>query len=46
MLEGLEAQKESFPYFVCPFCGMTVAKAAPEKCPVCGAKGTMFKKIE
>ena len=46
MLEGLEAKKESYPYFVCPVCGMTVEKEAPEKCPVCGVKGSMFRKIE
>jgi rubrerythrin len=46
MLEGLEAKKESYPYFVCPVCGMTVEKEAPDTCPVCGAKGSMFKKIE
>ena len=32
--------------WVCPVCGMTVEKEAPEKCPVCGVKGSMFKKIE
>jgi rubrerythrin len=46
MLEGLEAKKESYPYFVCPVCGMTVEREAPGKCPVCGAKGSMFKKVE
>lgn len=46
MLEGLEAKKESYPYFVCPVCGMTVEREAPAKCPVCGVKGGMFKKIE
>jgi rubrerythrin len=46
MLDGLDAKKESYPYYVCPVCGMTVEKEAPEKCPVCGAKGSMFKKIE
>jgi len=25
---------------------MTVEREAPEKCPVCGVKGSMFKKIE
>ena len=45
MLEGLEAKQESYPYFVCPVCGMTVEKEAPDTCPVCGAKGSMFKKI-
>jgi rubrerythrin len=46
ILEGLETKKDSYPYYVCPVCGMTVAKEAPEKCPVCGVKGSMFKKIE
>jgi rubrerythrin len=46
MLESLETKKESYPYFVCPVCGMTVEKEAPEKCPVCGVKGSMFKKVE
>ncbi len=46
MLDGLEAKKESKPYFVCPVCGMTVEGEAPGKCPVCGVKGAMFKKIE
>ena len=46
MLEGMDAKKESYPYFVCPVCGMTVEKEAPAKCPVCGVKGSMFKKVE
>jgi rubrerythrin len=46
MLEGQEVKKESYPYFVCPVCGMTVEREAPGKCPVCGVKGSMFKKVE
>ena len=46
VLESLEEKKEIYPYYVCPVCGMTVEKEAPEKCPVCGVKGSMFKKIE
>jgi len=46
VLEGLEEKKEIYPYYVCPVCGMTVEREAPEKCPVCGVKGSMFKKIE
>jgi rubrerythrin len=46
MLANLEAKNESVPYFVCPVCGMTVEKDVPDKCPVCGVKGSMFKKIE
>ena len=46
VLEGLEEKNEIYPYYVCPVCGMTVEKEAPERCPVCGVKGSMFKKIE
>lgn len=46
MLEGLDAKKESYPYYVCPVCGMTVEKEPPEKCPVCGVKGSMFRRVE
>jgi rubrerythrin len=46
MLDGLETIKESYPYYVCPVCGMTVEKEAPERCPVCGVKGSMFRIIE
>ncbi len=34
------------PYFVCPVCGNTVAGAAPDKCPICGAPGSSFKRVE
>jgi rubrerythrin len=46
MLDGLDEKKNIYPYYVCPVCGMTVEREAPEKCPVCGVKGAMFKKIE
>ncbi len=47
MLEGLDKSKgQNYPYYVCPVCGMTVEKEPPEKCPVCGVKGSMFRKIE
>jgi len=47
-LEDLEAGKEikDEPYFVCQGCGYTVAGEAPEKCPVCGAPRSMFKRVE
>ncbi|MFC1937179.1 rubrerythrin family protein [Chloroflexota bacterium] len=47
-LEDLEAGKQAKddPYFVCQGCGYTVAGAAPEKCPVCGAPRDMFKRVE
>jgi len=47
-LEDLEVGKEMTdePYFVCQGCGYTVAGEAPEKCPVCGAPRSMFKRVE
>lgn len=45
-LENLEGAKESDGYYVCPVCGYTVEKETPETCPVCGAKGKMFKKVD
>ena len=29
--------------YICPVCGYTVEGGAPEFCPVCGAKGELFK---
>lgn len=34
------------PYFVCQVCGNTISEQAPEKCPVCGASGSKFKRVE
>ncbi len=33
-------------YFVCQVCGNTVLGAAPDRCPVCGAPSSRFKKME
>lgn len=46
MLENLGKSQENFPYFVCSVCGYTSEKTAPTTCPVCGAKGEMFKRID
>jgi rubrerythrin len=46
MLDNLEKAKDTFGYYVCPVCGYTAEKEAPETCPVCGAKGKMFKKVD
>jgi rubrerythrin len=47
-LKDLEAgkKKEVKPFNVCQRCGYTVEGEAPDKCPVCGALKTMFKKID
>jgi rubrerythrin len=44
-LETLGHNEYAFDYFVCPFCGHTAEREAPEKCPVCGAKREAFLKI-
>jgi rubrerythrin len=46
MLDNLEqAGKEDYDYYVCPVCGHTVGEEAPDVCPICGTKGSMFKRI-
>lgn len=44
-LETLEVKGEEFDYYLCPVCGHTVEKEAPESCVVCGAKGSVFFKV-
>ncbi len=47
-LKALEAgqQLKAEPYFVCQGCGNTVAGEAPERCPICGAPRSRFKRVE
>jgi len=44
-LEGNQKLEERS-FFVCQVCGYTVEDAAPDKCPVCGAPQTRFKKMD
>lgn len=44
-LENLGNQTETFDYWVCPVCGHTHERTAPEKCPVCGVAGSRFEKV-
>jgi rubrerythrin len=44
-LDSLEDPQEC-DYYVCSVCGHTEEGAAPEKCPVCGAKAGAFVKSE
>jgi rubrerythrin len=48
MLKAVKAKQalKDEPYYVCPVCGNTVVGKAPDKCPICGAPGSKFKKIE
>ena len=46
MLANLEKAGEGYAYYVCPLCGYTAEKEAPETCPVCGTQGKAFKKVE
>ncbi len=45
-LADLGKEEEEYEYYVCPFCGYTHARSAPEKCPVCGAPASKFQKID
>ncbi len=44
-LETLGEGIEPFDYFVCPVCGHTVERGAPDVCMVCGAKGSVFVRV-
>jgi rubrerythrin len=47
MLDSLETSKDQdYSYYVCSVCGLTADKVPPEKCPICGAKGSLFKRID
>ena len=46
LLNSLDGVKETYSYYVCPVCGYTAEKEPPEKCPVCGTKGDLFRKID
>ncbi len=46
LLANLGGAQEEYPYYVCPVCGYTADHAAPDTCPVCGTKGSLFKKID
>jgi rubrerythrin len=44
-LDTLGAAGEEFDYYICPVCGHTVERGAPERCEVCGAQGALFYKV-
>ncbi len=43
-LAALDQPEELFDYYICPVCGHTVEREAPDTCVVCGAKGAVFFK--
>jgi len=42
---GKDAGEPLYDYYVCPVCGHTHPRNAPNRCPVCGAPGGKFEKI-
>ena len=46
MLANLEATKDDdYAFYVCPVCGSTHARNAPDKCPICNVPGDKFIKV-
>lgn len=46
LLDNLAVAAAAHSYYVCPTCGYTVEQELAGACPVCGAKGSLFKKID
>ncbi len=46
LLDNPSKTAETYPYYVCPVCGYTHEREAPETCPVCGTRGKFFKRID
>lgn len=44
-LECLGKEDDDYDYYICPFCGHTHPRSAPDRCPVCGAPGSKFEKV-
>ncbi len=44
-LASLGKPGETYDYYICPICGYTHARTAPEVCPVCGAPGSRFEVV-
>ncbi len=45
LLKAGKTEEESFDYYVCPVCGHTHPRTAPDKCPVCGVPKERYLKI-
>lgn len=44
-LEEGSQPEDPYDYYVCPVCGFTHARSAPDKCPVCGVLKERFERI-
>lgn len=44
-LDSLGQEGEAFDYYICPVCGYTAERAAPEVCPICGTPGDRFTRV-
>jgi len=49
--QALEAVKSGKDFevqtvYLCPICGNIVINTVPEKCPICNAKGSLFKAVQ
>jgi rubrerythrin len=44
-LDNLGKEQEEYDYYICPVCGHTHPRSAPDKCPVCGAAGSSFERV-
>lgn len=44
-LDSLGKAQEDYDFYVCPVCGHTHAKNAPDKCPICACPGEKFEKV-
>ncbi|MEL7590000.1 MAG: rubrerythrin family protein [Anaerolineaceae bacterium] len=45
LLANLGKEDEEYDYYICPVCGYTEKRGAPEKCPVCNTPGSRFERI-
>ena len=45
-LDSLGKEVDAFDYHVCPVCGYTAEREAPENCPICGTPGKRFTRVE
>jgi len=46
LLDNLGGKQAEYSYYICPICGYTAEKEAPEKCPVCGARADHFYEVK